>query len=969
MALRHHNQVFLPMCQMLRLLLGSALLISCASLIQDLSAQTIIEGIVLDAETGDALPGASVFLKESSTGTISDFEGRFQFTPRETGEAELVISMIGYETYRQACSLSGGSWVLDLGRITLQASTIGLNEANVIASVAIDRETPVAVSTLDAKTIQEQLGDKELVETLNITPGVYATKSGGGFGDSRINIRGFDQSNVAVLINGIPVNDMENGWVYWSNWAGLGDAVNTMQVQRGLGASKLAINSVGGTLNIITKATDTKKGGSLMQSMTDYGRYKTMLSLSSGVMENGWAVSAVGSRTMGNAYVDATFIDAWSYFLTAAKDFGAHRLVFTAIGAPQTHGQRRGQLTVDRFNDIQNLGYEAHRWNDDWGYLNRGGQENEVLNARVNGYHKPQFALNHYWQLSERTSMATSYYISMGKGYGSRYDGTSNPRVSETYVDTAGVERSVKTSLDWDYLWDSNANNSQPVTYAADQIAYDVDAQAWIDTLHEFGDPIVFEGDTIVGGRSRSVIENAHNEHFWTGILSTLRHEVNDRVSLMAGVDARHYSGKHFTRVNNLLGGDFYLQSFSSSDGYGINPNYTLMAQPGDKVDYDDIGRVQYAGGFAQVEYKNDQFSLFGAGTISYTTYRRIDPYKYFRYDETGVQEVTQLNEQTGELETAEEFVYGIKSQKASSVGYNLKAGGSLKLDYMDESEHIYFNIGHYSRAPFIRYVFTNYSNVLSNDRLTNEKVDAAEAGYRFRWRGISLDLNVYRTKWRDKSIMSSPLLRPDGTEYRAFITGLVQTHEGIEIEWRRRPNSWAEIGGMASFGNWRWDNDVNAEITSEEGGEVLETLYIYSAGLKVSDAPQSQVGFLSNFNVTRNLRIGANYVYNWNLYARFQVDTDRTNPDRAGLQPVMLPAYGYLDLRGSYRFEAAGMSWMASLNIQNALNNIYISDGFETFVTDPQTGEKIQGTVENGKLEGYWAYGRTLSATLKMMF
>lgn len=945
------------------------MLISCASLIQDLSAQTIIEGIVLDAETGDALPGASVFLKESSTGTISDFEGRFQFTPRETGEAELVISMIGYETYRQACSLSGGSWVLDLGRITLQASTIGLNEANVIASVAIDRETPVAVSTLDAKTIQEQLGDKELVETLNITPGVYATKSGGGFGDSRINIRGFDQSNVAVLINGIPVNDMENGWVYWSNWAGLGDAVNTMQVQRGLGASKLAINSVGGTLNIITKATDTKKGGSLMQSMTDYGRYKTMLSLSSGVMENGWAVSAVGSRTMGNAYVDATFIDAWSYFLTAAKDFGAHRLVFTAIGAPQTHGQRRGQLTVDRFNDIQNLGYEAHRWNDDWGYLNRGGQENEVLNARVNGYHKPQFALNHYWQLSERTSMATSYYISMGKGYGSRYDGTSNPRVSETYVDTAGVERSVKTSLDWDYLWDSNANNSQPVTYAADQIAYDVDAQAWIDTLHEFGDPIVFEGDTIVGGRSRSVIENAHNEHFWTGILSTLRHEVNDRVSLMAGVDARHYSGKHFTRVNNLLGGDFYLQSFSSSDGYGINPNYTLMAQPGDKVDYDDIGRVQYAGGFAQVEYKNDQFSLFGAGTISYTTYRRIDPYKYFRYDETGVQEVTQLNEQTGELETAEEFVYGIKSQKASSVGYNLKAGGSLKLDYMDESEHIYFNIGHYSRAPFIRYVFTNYSNVLSNDRLTNEKVDAAEAGYRFRWRGISLDLNVYRTKWRDKSIMSSPLLRPDGTEYRAFITGLVQTHEGIEIEWRRRPNSWAEIGGMASFGNWRWDNDVNAEITSEEGGEVLETLYIYSAGLKVSDAPQSQVGFLSNFNVTRNLRIGANYVYNWNLYARFQVDTDRTNPDRAGLQPVMLPAYGYLDLRGSYRFEAAGMSWMASLNIQNALNNIYISDGFETFVTDPQTGEKIQGTVENGKLEGYWAYGRTLSATLKMMF
>lgn len=929
-------------------------------------AQTKLRGEVVDAASGDPLPGASVFLEAYRTGTTTDFVGRFEFNSREKGAAELVVSMIGYATYRQSVELGAETWVVDLGKIALASSTIGLSEANVIASVAIDRETPVAVSTLDAKTIQEQLGDKELVETLNITPGVYATKSGGGFGDSRINIRGFDQRNVAVLINGIPVNDMENGWVYWSNWAGLGDAVNTMQVQRGLGASKLAINSVGGTLNIITKATDTEKGGSLLQSVTDYGRYKTMLSLSSGVMENGWAVSAVGSRTLGNAYVDATFIDAWSYFLTAAKDFGAHRLVFTAIGAPQTHGQRRGQLTVERFNDIQNLGYEAHRWNDDWGYLNRAGQPNQELNARVNGYHKPQFALNHYWQLSERTHLATSYYISTGKGYGSRYDGTSNPRISESYTDSTGTERNVKTTLNWDYLWDSNANNAQAVTYAADQIAYDANAQAWIDTLHRFGDPVVVDGDTLVGGRSRSVIENAHNEHFWTGVLSTLRHEVNDRVSLMAGVDARFYSGKHFTRVNNLLGGDFYLQSFSSSDGYGVNPDYELLAQPGDKVDYDDIGRVQYGGGFAQAEYKDDRFSLFGAGTVSYTTYRRIDPYKYFRYEETGVQEITQVNETTGALETTEEFVYGVKSLKAGSVGYNVKAGGSVKLG---ASSHVYLNGGYYSRAPFIRYVFTNYSNVLSNDRLTNEKVAAVEAGYRFRWKGISFDLNAYHTQWRDKSIISSPLLRPDGTEYRAFITGLIQTHEGVEVEWRTRPTSWMELGGMASFGNWRWDNDVNAEITAEEGGEVLESLYIYSAGLKVSDAPQSQIGLLTNLNVTKRLRLGANYVYNWNLYAQFQVDADRTNPDRAGLQPVMLPAYGYLDVRGSYRFEAAGLSWLATLNVQNALDNIYISDGFETFVTDPQTGEKVQGTVENGKLEGYWAYGRTLSATLKMMF
>lgn len=938
-----------------------ALSLLCLFSLPALKAQSILRGTLVDGETEEPLIGASVYIDEYKTGTVTDFEGQFTLRVRQVGEMTLVLSMIGYEAQERFLNFAV-SRALDLGVVELTPSTIGLQEANVIASVAVDRATPVAVSTLDARTIEEVIGDKELVETLNITPGVYATKSGGGFGDSRINIRGFDQRNVAVLINGIPVNDMESGWVYWSNWAGLGDAVSSMQVQRGLGASKLAINSVGGTMNIITKATDTQKGGSFMQSLTNYGRYKTMLSLSTGVMDNGWAVSAVGSRTAGNAYVDATFIDAWSYFLTAAKDFGGHRLVFTAIGAPQTHGQRRGLMNVDRFNDLQALGYEAHRWNDDWGTLN-----GEVLNARVNSYHKPQFALNHYWQLSDKAHLANSFYISTGRGYGSRFDGTSTPRLSESYTNEDGITRNVQTSINWDYIYGVNANNTQLVRYAADQIAFDPSTQAWVDTLYEQGSPILTAaGDSVIGGRALSSIENAHNEHFWTGMLSTLHADLNDQFTLIAGIDARYYAGKHFTRVDNLLGGDFYLQSFASSDGYGINPDYALLARPGDVVDYDDVGRVGYGGAFGQIEYASDRLSAFFAATASYTTYRRIDPYKYFRYEETGMQSVTDVDPGTGELVSTETFVYGVKSQRAGSLGYNAKVGGSYRLG---EHSNVFVNAGYYSRAPFIRYVFTNFSNILSSDRLINEKVAAAEVGYRFRWRGVSFDINAYHTQWRDKSILSSPLLRPDGTEYRAFITGLVQTHEGLEIEWRARPFAALELGGMASFGNWRWDNDVSAEIVNEEGGGVLETLDIYSSGLKVSDAPQSQIGALANIDLPRGFRLGAQYVQNWRLYAQFAVDQDRTDEERRGLQPVTMPSYGYLDARASKRFRIGDLDWTASVNVQNVLDNIYMSDGFETFFTDPFTGARQQGTVENGRLEGYWSYGRTVSASLKMRF
>ena len=80
-----------------------------------------------------------------------------------------------------------------------------------VADIAKDRKTPVAVSTIKEAQIIDKLGNQEFPEILNSTPSVYATKGGGGFGDSKLNIRGFAQENIAVMINGVPVNDMENG--------------------------------------------------------------------------------------------------------------------------------------------------------------------------------------------------------------------------------------------------------------------------------------------------------------------------------------------------------------------------------------------------------------------------------------------------------------------------------------------------------------------------------------------------------------------------------------------------------------------------------------------------------------------------------------------------------------------------------------------------------------------------------------
>jgi len=460
---------------------------------------------------------------------------------------------------------------------SVDTTEIELAEVKVISSYATERKTPVAVSTVSSKQIAETYGGStELPEVLKVTPGVYATKQGGGVGDARINIRGFDQRNVAVTINGIPVNDMENGWVYWSNWAGLGDAVSTIQVQRGLGSSKLAINSVGGTMNIITKSTDAKAGASFQTQVTDYGQYKVTAYASTGLMKNGFALTTVLSRTAGNSYVDGTWIDGYSYFFTAAKRLGdKQRLVLTGIGAPQSHGQRSSGLTQE------NIDTYGIKYNPDMGRYADG----TLFNDRVNYYHKPQFSLNHYWTPSSKTSLNTSVYYSIGHGGGSGRLGSSYSRDSLGLLD-------IQSAYDFNVADPTNRNGG--VKYAQ---------------------------------------RNSVNNHYWYGVVSTLNHELTETLDLTLGVDARSYLGEHFREVRDVLGGSAWADNANGLVGvhkYASNYGNVLAVTPVDqRVAYDNDGLVKYGGLFGQVEYSKDKVSAFVTGAVNSTSNQRIDRMLY----------------------------------------------------------------------------------------------------------------------------------------------------------------------------------------------------------------------------------------------------------------------------------------------------------------------------------------------------
>jgi iron complex outermembrane receptor protein len=211
-------------------------------------SQVVVKGQVMDDISGELLANALVTTRNQSAITTKDGAFVLQLP---MGEYKIVCSLDGY---------SSDSLILQADRNLITGVVFKLNNQSasmqaiqITASVAKDRKTPIAYSNLMGKDLQERLGSADLPTMLNQIPGVYSTQQGGGAGDARINIRGFNQRNIAVMIDGIPVNDMENGWVYWSNWFGLGGVTSMTQVQRGLGSSRIANPAVGGSMNIITR--------------------------------------------------------------------------------------------------------------------------------------------------------------------------------------------------------------------------------------------------------------------------------------------------------------------------------------------------------------------------------------------------------------------------------------------------------------------------------------------------------------------------------------------------------------------------------------------------------------------------------------------------------------------------------------------------------------------------------------------
>jgi len=583
-------------------------------------AQTVT-GVVRD--DNGALPGATVIEKGTKNGVTTDFDGAFSINVNE-GSGFLNVSFVGYKTL--SIAFDGNT---DLGEIFLAEDEDNVLDEIIITqtSFAVDRKTPVAVSTITAGVIEHKLGSQEFPEILKSTPGVYATKSGGGFGDGKLTMRGFNSENVAVMINGVPVNDMENGRVYWSNWAGLSDVTSYMQVQRGLGASKVAVPAIGGTVNILSKTTDIDAGGSIFFGMGNDGYAKYGATLSTGLLDSGWAASVSAFKTEGNGYIDGTEFKGYNYFLNISKQINdKHKLSFTTFGAPQRHGQRQNMSLISRYRNAES----GNKFNPDWGIKN-----GQVTHIEDNFYHKSQTSLNWYWTISDKSTLSTALYASFGSGGGG---GTAGDNRDLFQVRIGGDDQPV----DLDNIVDINRANGEQ------------------------------------GLGSEAFLRASRNDHSWFGALSTFKTDLTDNLELVAGLDLRTYTGEHYREVTDLLGGSYVLDDSNIN-----NPNTAL--QVGDKFSYNNDGEVGWQGLFTQLEYELNKLNVFVAASISNTSYKRID---YFQYV-PGDQETDKYNFLGYSIKGGANYNLNDNHNLFANIGYFEKAAGFDSVFLQFDNDHI----------------------------------------------------------------------------------------------------------------------------------------------------------------------------------------------------------------------------------------------------------------------------------------
>lgn len=341
-------------------------------------SQVSISGIVLDAESHQPLPGVHIYIGESASGTITDNKGLFAL--KVTGSAShILFSYVGYKTdsiiWNGEKEIEVNLWpIIDLEEI-------------VILAIRADANAPVAKTDLDRKDIESIYVGQDVQYVLESTsPSIISyTESGTNFSNyGQFRLRGIDQSRINITLNGMPLNDMIDQGVFFSNFTDFSNNVQTVQIQRGVGTSTNGTASYAGSVNFESiNIQDDHPSADIELVGGSFGTYRISGAVKTGLMKNKLSFYSRFSAFNSDGYRHHTSTKSHSFYASGGY-FGERDLIkFTAFAGRSKNGlaylpvglsdiNKDPKTNYVNENDIDDFGQWAfqlqhtHLFNDQW---------------------------------------------------------------------------------------------------------------------------------------------------------------------------------------------------------------------------------------------------------------------------------------------------------------------------------------------------------------------------------------------------------------------------------------------------------------------------------------------------------------------------------------------------------------------------------------------------------------------------
>lgn len=777
------------------------------------------------------------------------------------------------------------------------------------------------------------------------------------FSAARFRIRGYNADLSGTYINGIPMDNLDNGYTPFGLWGGLNDVFRSRDINMGIRYNTFAFGDIGSTTNMDVRAGKQKPQTNIGYAYSNRSYdHRIIFTHSTGLNKNGWAFTVSGSwRYAGEGYVRGTYFNGYSWFAAVDKKIGQRQILsLIAFNAPIESG-RQGAATQEMMDIAQ-----THYYNASWGYQN--GRKRD---ANISKADQPVIILTHDFRINNKTDITTSLSYSFGERSYSALDwyNAPDPRpdyyryLPSYYKDDPYQQQQVYDNLknneaarqiNWDNLYNINRENTASV--------YDANG---------------IKDNTITGNRSYYIqgerVTNSQRFIF-NSVLNT---RLSNHVDLTAGESYQSTNNNYFQRIKDLLGGSFWvdINQFAQrdfptdNDAYQNDLNHpNRIVKTGDKYGYNYNIKIDKAAIWSQFVFKFPHIDFFVAGEGSQTIFSR-----------------------TGNIQNGlfPENSYG---KAAPNIFYNyaVKGGATYKINGRN---YLYVSGALLTRAPYFEdaYISPRTRDILQ-DSLRSETIQTLEGGYILNAPKLKIHLVGYYTQM--KHGFNVLTFYHDG--FQNFVNYALSNIDklyfggefGLEASIARN----ITVNGAVAVGRYYYNSRQQAIITVDNTAAVVSAETVYSNNYRIPSTPQEAYNFTASYRSPKFwfLSLSANYFdYTWldfNPLRRTISATENLDMKSEIFYTVIdqqqLAAQNTIDAFAGYSWKVPH-TYMGSgfhkkplyISVYAGINNILnnrdiISGGFEQLRYNYSTSD-----ISKFPPKYYYAYGINYFASLTLRF